>query len=62
MYPPELYPGPMIPSYALPAVGWLWPSDDYENYSDDDYEDGYDVTIRVTRVLLLLRDHLFVKH
>ena len=41
MYPPELYPSPTIPSQALPAVGWLWPSDNYEDYSDDDDEDGY---------------------
>ena len=46
----------------MPPLGWLWPSDDYENYSDDDYEDGFSVTITITRVLLLLRDHLFVKH
>ena len=46
MYPPELYPGPMIPSYALPAVGWLWPSDD----DDDDVGDNDD------------NDHLWPTH
>ena len=31
LYPLDLYPGPTIPSQALPAVGQLWPSGD-----DDD--------------------------